>query len=122
MEFIKKYIPSVLALLILLVLMLPVMSFADDCKPDGGKICNPIEQDTITEFLEVLVTGVVRIGLPVIVLAIIYSGFLFVKARGNPEELTKAKDALLYTMIGAGVLLGAWALATLIEQTVTALK
>ena len=56
-----------------------------------------------------------------VALAIIYSGFLFVAARGNSEKLTKAKDTLLYTIIGAAILLGAWAIATMISSTVLAL-
>ena len=103
-----------------LAFFLPVISFADDCLPTGGKICNPIESNTITEFIEKVLQGVIKIGLPVVVVAIIYCGFLFVAARGNSEKLTKAKDALLYTLIGAAVLLGAWAIATLIADTVKA--
>jgi hypothetical protein len=51
-------------------------------------------------------------------LAIIYCGFLFVKAIGKPEEIKKAKDALLYTVIGAAILLGAWTIAQLISDTI----
>jgi len=41
-----------------------------------------------------------------------------VTARGNPESLKKAKDALLYSVLGAAILLGAWAIAQLISDTV----
>jgi len=56
-----------------------------------------------------------------VALAVIYSGFLFVFARGNSEKLGKAKDALLYTLIGAAILLGSWAIAEMIQATVTGL-
>jgi len=85
-------------------------------------ITNPIGSiDTINEFINVLLEGVLKIGLPVVALAIIYCGFLFVAARGNEEKITKAKDALLYTLIGAAVLLGSWAIAELIVNTVNEL-
>lgn len=58
------------------------------------------------------------IGVPIVVLAIIYCGFLFVKAMGNPEEISKAKNALLYTVIGAALLLGCFVLANAIAGTV----
>jgi hypothetical protein len=64
---------------------------------------------------------VITIGIPIVALAIIYCGFLFVFARGNSEKLTKAKDALLYTIIGAAILLGALAIAQMISGTVSAL-
>jgi len=62
--------------------------------------------------------GVVKIGIPIVALAIIYCGFLFVQARGKPEAIKKAKDALIYTIIGAAILLGSWAIAQLISETV----
>ena len=43
------------------------------------------------------------------------------KAQGNPEELTKAKEALLYSLIGAAVLLGAWAITKVVFDTVKSL-
>ena len=55
-------------------------------------------------------------------LAIIYSGFLFVFARGNDEKLKTAKDALFYSIIGAAVLLGSWAIAEMIASTINTLK
>lgn len=92
------------------------------CDPEGGKICNPLSgSSNIQDFIVKVLQGALKIGIPLIALAIIYCGFLFVKARGNPEELTKAKDALLYTLIGAAVLLGAMAIATLISDTVFSL-
>jgi hypothetical protein len=55
---------------------------------------------------------------PIIALAIIYSGFLFVAARGNAEELKKAKSTLVYTLIGAALLLGCLVIANAIKGTV----
>jgi hypothetical protein len=107
-------------------LVFPVVSFAGDtdftpCSL-SGKICNPIPDiHSIPDFIQTFLTKALELGIPVIALAIIYCGFLFVSARGNSEKLTKAKDALLYTLIGAAVLLGAWAIATLIKNTVTGL-
>ncbi len=107
--------------------MVPVFSFAQDIdvnpsNPNAqGKIVNPIKVDTINGFIKILLEGVLRVGIPIVALAIIYCGFLFVSARGNSEKLSKAKDALLYTLIGAAILLGSWAIAQLISDTVLAL-
>jgi len=57
-----------------------------------------------------------------VAIAIIYSGFLFVTAQGNSEKLTKAKKALLYTIIGAALLLGSYVIATAIGKTVDEIK
>jgi hypothetical protein len=108
--------------------IMPIISFAQGnvpapvCPP--GKICNPLGSsgvNSIPDFIRVLLEGALKVGIPIVALAIIYCGFLFVEARGNTEKLTKAKDALLYTLIGAAILLGSWAIASLIASTVTSL-
>lgn len=100
--------------------VMPIISFAQVTKLE-----NPLGADgpdTINEFIKVFLEGALKIGIPIIALAIIYCGFLFVAARGNSEKLTKAKDALLYTVIGAAILLGSWAIAQLISETVLELS
>lgn len=85
------------------------------------KLVNPIKVDNINDFIKILLQGVLKIGMPIIALAIIYCGFLFVQARGKPDEITKAKDALTWTLVGAAILLGSWAIAELIANTVLTL-
>ncbi len=106
--------------LIFTFLLLPLVSLADGTQPSGGTttLKNPLEYETINEFLKAIVEGVLKLGIPIIVLAIIYSGFLFVTALGNPTKLEKAKEAFLYTVIGAAILLGSWGLAQLISETI----
>lgn len=82
------------------------------------KIKNPINVETIPQFIEIVLNAVLVMGIPIVALAIIYCGFLFVKARGNGEEIKKAKAAFMYTIVGAFLLLGAWVLAKAIGSTV----
>ena len=115
MNFIKKNPPKIL--LAIIAFFTPLfMLYAATCKQ--GTICNPINVTSINDFVLKILQGVVKIGIPIIALAIIYSGFLFVSAQGNDEKLTKAKNALLYSVIGAAILLGSWAIAQLISETV----
>lgn len=97
----------------------------DNSKTPGTKINtgigNPLKNagiEDITSFIESILRFVVMIGIPIVTLAIIYSGFLFVVARGNPEELKKAKRTFLYTLIGAALLLGSFIIANAIKGTV----
>jgi len=64
---------------------------------------------------------IIKIGGILCVLAFIYSGFLYVTAGGNPTKITKANNALLYSAIGTAVLLGAWVIALVIQNTIGAL-
>ncbi len=132
MNFLKKHVYKIILLSCLLVIPFSVLyavepvnggSVAGPVPCDPGKICNPLGPNTasIPAFIRTLLTGALKIGIPVVALAVIYCGFLFVAARGNAEKLTKAKDALLYTLIGAGILLGSWSIAELISSTVTGL-
>jgi hypothetical protein len=118
-------------LVFVFMLVLPIL-FASAVGPTTGgggpttgggtnitsSIENPTNVDTISEFIKAIVDAVLVVGIPIVVLAIIYTGFLFVKAQGNSEELTKAKKALLYTLIGAALLLGAFVIANAIQATV----
>lgn len=89
------------------------------------KIENPLGVNgpqTIPDFIKKLIEIVLYVGIPIIALAIIYTGFLFVQAQGNSEELTKAKNALMYTLIGGALLLGAFIIAQAIGSTVDEIK
>lgn len=85
----------------------------------GTGLRNPLRNIcSFEDFVELLLQALIRIGLPIAVLFIVYSGFLFVKAQGNETELTKAKSTFLYTVIGVGIFLGSWVLATVVANTV----
>jgi len=88
----------------------------------GGGITNPLNNvKTIQELIGKILNLVVQIGLPIIVLMIIYAGFKYVTARGNPEKIKEAHDAILWTVIGAAVVLGAAVISHAISGTITSL-
>jgi hypothetical protein len=96
---------------------LPLVALADNyCAP--GQFCNPIEADSIVELLAMVLKFFVRVATVVCVLFLIWSGFLFVKAQGNEEELNKAKRAFFYAVIGTVLMLGAEVIAQAIAKTV----
>ncbi len=94
----------------------------DGIKIETG-IKNPIAGvEDIPSFIETILNFVLTVGIPIVALAIIYSGFLFVTAAGNSEKLTKAKKALLYTLVGAALLLGSYVIANAIKGTVDEIR
>ena len=96
--------------------------------PTGVEVTNGIKNplgDNITDipsFITTILNFVLFIAVPIIALAIIYTGFLFVTAQGNSEKLKKAKTTLLYTIIGAALLLGSYVIAQAIKGTVDDIK
>lgn len=85
----------------------------------GNILRNPLTFDTIEEFFAGLLKFIVRVGFIVVTVALIWVGFLFVQAQGRPEKITQAKEALLWTLVGALILLGAEAIAIAIQATIT---
>ena len=104
----KKYL-----LLLGLLGFIPGRVFAQ-----GHGIENPIQADTIQELVHVILNAVVQIGSVVLVVMVVYTGFLIVKARGKEDEITKAKNAFLWTVIGAAIVLGAFVISEVIQATV----
>ena len=81
---------------------------------------NPLRDglSSVAGFAEALLRAAVFILFPIAVVFIVYSGFLFIFAQGNSEDLSKAKRNFFWTIIGVALLLGAWALAMLIQGTI----
>ncbi len=89
----------------------------------GVTLINPLKGGASLEsFLGNILDFVIRIGAIVVVLILVYIGYLFVVAQGSDTKLTEAKKALLWTIIGALVLLGAVAIKDGIIATVNAIS
>lgn len=89
----------------------------------GGtnSLVNPLKAADILQFLGHVIDIVIVFVLPIIILFIMYSGFLLVTARGDAGQITKGKTALLWAVVGGVIILGAKLLVTVIQGTVTAL-
>lgn len=115
----KRHIAQLLAPITLALIMGARTAFAA-----AGSYVNPITYGGITsvsDLLLALVDLIFLIGVPIIVIFIIYSGFLFVTAGDNDAQITKARTTFKWTMLGALVLLGAKAIAAAVQATITSL-
>lgn len=89
----------------------------------GVSLMNPLQGGTSLEsFLNTILSFVIRIGAIIVVLMLVYVGYLFVVAQGSDSKLTEARKALLWTIVGALILLGAQAIAIGLQSTVNALS
>lgn len=75
---------------------------------------------TIEGLLVVILNVFIVIATPIIVLFIIYAGFMYVTARGNAQQVEQATRALTYAVIGGVILIGAVAIAGIIKGVVGA--
>ncbi len=88
---------------------------------NGGGITlpNPVSKfSNICELINAFITIIAEVGAVVAVLFIIWSGFLFVTAQGNPSKLATAKNTFLTTIIGTLILVGAAVITKIIVNTV----
>lgn len=83
--------------------------------------CFVANYGTFATFLEAMISALIMILTPIIVLMIVYTGFLFVKAQGNPAELERARTALLWTVIGGAVIIASLALSKALGAFITSL-
>ena len=91
------------------------------CDPSGDQdaiIKNPLCVNSIAGLIAVLLDLISKIGLVAALMMIIYSGFLFVTARGDTSKLETARKTFLYTVIGAAILLAANVIAGVIGATI----
>ena len=102
--------------LVLLSYFLPSFMLAETI---NSGLNNPIGDNTgdLYALVNAVLRVVVSIGTLVVVLAVVYAGFLFIAARGNPEKINQAKSVFLWTVVGAIVLLGAEILSQVIQNT-----
>jgi len=98
--------------------------------PSGGNtgnpsvtLINPLKGGTTLEtFLNSILTFVIRIGTIAIIVMLVFVGYKFVAAQGNPAKISEAQKMLLWTLVGALILLGAKAISIGIMATVQALS
>lgn len=96
---------------------------ADTTQSPSGGLTNPLNGiDSLPEFMDKILQAVVQLGSIVLLFAIIYVGFKFVTAQGNEEEIRSARSALMWTVIGGLILLGAQTIGLVISTTVNSLK
>jgi len=84
--------------------------------------CGGAEDCTIMTLITSILNNIVMpIASVAVVMWIVWAGFSFIKAQGNPTEIGKAQQRLLWSLVGAGILLGAVAISAVVQNTVTAL-
>lgn len=91
--------------------------YAQDCagaSPDCTP--NPVESGTFGELISKLALIITGVSLPFVILFLILAAFLFVTASGNEEQIKRAKTIFKWTMVGAALIVGAWAIAIAIDN------
>ena len=82
---------------------------------------NPIDSNTFTQLIDRIIEFILFLAVPVLVIAIIWVGLLFVLAQGNEGKLKTAKSNLFWTLVGAAVIIGAKLIKEVLKGTIGAI-
>jgi heme/copper-type cytochrome/quinol oxidase subunit 2 len=122
----KKFYKKITShLLSLMVFLLPAVVWAQQGgynPTNGAALENPLKAENIDSLVTAGMNIVIYIGAIVAVLAIIWVGFMYVKAMGKPDAIKDAHRASLYTAIGIAILVGAQVITTIITSTINQIR
>jgi Na+/proline symporter len=110
-----------------ILIVTPLVTLAQSSQGPAAPVIKNVELEnplnninSIEDLLEAILYIFMTLMIPVIVFFIIYAGFKYVTAQGNASKVEEANRALLYAVIGGVLILGAVAIAGIIQSTVSA--
>jgi hypothetical protein len=74
----------------------------------------------LNELFFQIINVLLVIAVPIIIFFIIFAGFTYVTAQGNPEKIKLASQSLLYAVIGGVIILGSSAMMVIVRNLVNA--
>jgi hypothetical protein len=77
---------------------------------------------SIEALLTTILNELLVLAVPIIIFFIIFAGFTYVTAQGNPEKIKTATRSLTYAIIGAVLILGGVALSEIIAGVVNSFR
>lgn len=104
--------------LIVVSLFLPKFVFA--ASGGGVMLTNYLkaEYQSVPCLIGAILDVIVQVGSMLLVVFIVITGLKFVTAKGNSAKLEEAKQALLWTIVGAAIVLGAFVISEAVKGTV----
>jgi|GEM_PF-1386313 len=79
---------------------------------------NPLQFGNFEDLIVGVLNVLLIIAVPIIIFFIIFAGFSYVTAQGNPEKISQASRSLTYAIIGGVLILGAVAISEIIKSVV----
>jgi len=91
-------------------------SSGDEADWDETSIPNPLDSENFEDLVNSIAGWVYKLGIPVVVIMIIWAGLLFVMSGGDEEKIKKAKKNLLWAVIGLTIILLSTSLTAIIKS------
>lgn len=103
---------KIIILSLILVFFFGCFAFAETTIP------NPVPWDTFEELIGRLIEWIINMALVVAPLIIVFAGFSYATAGGDPSKIEKAKTMLLYAAVGMAVVLLAKSLVDSLKKII----
>lgn len=116
---IERIVPTIVSLGI--VFLPTLLGTTHVCMAESTSLINVIKAPDIQTFLKKVIDVLLVFAVPLIILFIMYAGYLFVIAQGNPSKIEEARSALLWAVVGGVIVLGANVIYGVINGTIRAL-
>ena len=104
-----------LSLVLLSLVIMPFLAFAQDMPPEG-KLTTP---EAILDLLNQILSWIWMAFLTIAVVFLLIAGFTFLTASGDADKVGKARKMLMYSLIGIAVAVGSRGLIALITGIIT---
>lgn len=101
----------------LVTITLPLYAGAATAE-SATKLINPLKVDSIEGFFLAILDIMLTFAVPIVVLAIMYSGFMMVMAQGDATKLATARKRLYAAIVGGLVIFGARLILEIITSTI----
>lgn len=119
MKIISRIIISLVVTAVLAMAIAPAPTLAADCNTvngisNGAECGNTGRGPTLTGGIKTAVNTMLFVLGIASVIVIIVAGFQYVFSAGNPQSTTRAKDTILYAVIGLVVAILAYAIVNFV--------
>jgi amino acid transporter len=123
---VKKLLTSVLACSVVALFMAAPVTLAGDGAPDpleqlrtiGEEGYGSDEKGNLAETIGSLINQALAVLGIIIVVLIIYGGFLWMTAGGNSDQVDKAKKIIINATIGLVIILAAYSITYFVVQSI----
>ena len=91
-------------------------AFAQGGGAGSVEVPNPLSSTDIVSILRNIAGFLMFIAAPIVIIMIIWAGFLIMGSGGDETKIKSGKSTLIYAVVGYGVILISWGVLTLIRE------
>jgi len=94
-----------------IILLIPLIASAQVVR-----IENPLSVDSIEELIENIVNFLFNISLYIAPIMILYAGFMFITAAGDPAKISTAKKLIFWVLVGLVIIFSAKGIIKILQS------